>query len=273
MLVYPVGLPVSTTAHDVLTRALAEHRLRLGTWRKLSPARQALLVLAHLHDNVTYTALAAGFGVGVATVYRYVVEACQVLAAMAPTLDEALQVARSKAYVVLDGTVIETDRVRTRPKGADRSHYSGKIHRHGMNVQVIASCRGDVLWCSPAVPGARHDIRAAREHKIPDALAPLTAEGVLVLADKGYTGIGAGVTTPVRAVRRRPGTGLFERRDLSANERAVNTSQARLRARGERANAQLKTWRVLRRYRGCPHRLTTITTAVWMLITAGQSPK
>ncbi|WP_407568330.1 transposase family protein (plasmid) [Arsenicicoccus dermatophilus] len=78
----------------------------------------------------------------------------------------------------------------------------------------------------------------------------MTAEGVLVLADKGYTGIGAGVTTPVRAVRRRPGTGLFERRDLSVNERAVNASQARLRARGERANAQLKTWRVLRRYHG-----------------------
>ncbi len=61
----------------MLTTALAQDRAERGVWRKLSPQQQALFVLAHLHDNVTYTALARGFGIGVATVYRYVVEACR----------------------------------------------------------------------------------------------------------------------------------------------------------------------------------------------------
>lgn len=273
MLFYRVGLAVSTAVHDMLTTALAQDRARRGVWRKLTPARQALLVLAHLHDNVTYTALARGFGIGVATVYRYVVEACEVLAAMAPTLDDALGEARSKAYLVLDGTVVETDRVRTRPRGADRGYYSGKIHRHGMNVQVITDALGRLVWCSPALPGGWHDIRCAKHHGIPHVLQGLTAAGLRVLADKGYTGIGAGIATPIRAGRRNPTTGLFEAKTLSGNERAVNAAHAKCRAPGERGNAQLKCWRVLRRYRGCPHRLTTIVTAVWILITADQSTK
>jgi hypothetical protein len=39
-----------------------------------------------------------------------------------------------------------------------------------MNVQVIADPFSRLLWASPALPGAVHDIRAAREHGIVDAL-------------------------------------------------------------------------------------------------------
>ncbi|MGY3205745.1 hypothetical protein ACVW19_006260 [Streptomyces sp. TE5632] len=49
--------------------------------------------------------LAAGFGIGIATVCRYIREAIEVPAAHAPTLDEAMVTARTKAYVILDGTV------------------------------------------------------------------------------------------------------------------------------------------------------------------------
>lgn len=271
MLVYPVGLPVSTTALDLLTDALARHRAATGViWRRLSAREQALLVLAYLHDNPTYQALAAGFKIGVATVFRYVREACTVLAAMAPTLDEALSQARRKAYLVLDGTVIATDRVRMTRRGADRDYYSGKVHHHGMNVQVIAGPLGELLWTSPALPGARHDIAAARHHQLPDRLERLTADGKLVLADRGYIGIGAGINVPIRAVRRNRTTGLFERRELSRNEKAYNASHGRLRACGERANAQLKSWRVLRRLRCSPERTTPIVAAITTLITAGQ---
>ena len=41
---------------------------------------QALLVLAHLRCGHTYAQLAAGFGVGTSTVYRYFVEAADLLA-------------------------------------------------------------------------------------------------------------------------------------------------------------------------------------------------
>lgn len=39
-----------------------------------------------------------------------------------------------------------------------------------MNVQVIADPSGRLLWASPALPGAVHDVRAARENGIVNAL-------------------------------------------------------------------------------------------------------
>ncbi len=47
-------------------------------------------MLAHLRNGDTYQQLAAGCGVGVATVYRYIREAVDLLAAQAPSLTAAL---------------------------------------------------------------------------------------------------------------------------------------------------------------------------------------
>ncbi len=44
-------------------------------WRRLSVGQQALLVVAHLRNGTTYAQLAAGFGIGTSTVYRYISEA------------------------------------------------------------------------------------------------------------------------------------------------------------------------------------------------------
>jgi hypothetical protein len=52
------------------------------------------------------------------------------------------------------------------PHGA----HSGKHKRHGVNIQVLADRRGQLLWASPALPGAVHDVKAARTHGIPAAL-------------------------------------------------------------------------------------------------------
>ena len=52
-----------------------------------------------------------------------------------------------------------------------------------------------------------------------------------------------------------------------------NRAHARLRGPGERANAQLKTWRVLDKLRCCPHRAGQLAKAIHVLqdyeITAG----
>lgn len=112
MLVYPSWMSVSNRALQVLADALRHRRRAVGSrWRRLSAGEQALLVLAHLKKGETYTALAGGFGVGTATAFRYVREGIDVLAAAAPTLEHALGVARRKAFVVLDGTLISIDRV------------------------------------------------------------------------------------------------------------------------------------------------------------------
>ena len=105
MLSYPSGMTVSTRALTMLADALRQRRKQLRTRRRrLDAGNQALLVVAYLRKGETCTDLACGFAVGISTVYRYLREALELLAAMAPTLAEAIEVARGKAYVILDGT-------------------------------------------------------------------------------------------------------------------------------------------------------------------------
>lgn len=76
MLVYPARADLSASALRFLARELTARRLAQGTrWCRLAAGRQALLVLAHLRCGHTYAQLAAGFGVGTTTAYRYRAEA------------------------------------------------------------------------------------------------------------------------------------------------------------------------------------------------------
>ncbi|MGP3953874.1 transposase family protein [Streptomyces sp. 7N604] len=248
MLVYPSAIDLSNASVQLLTRELAARRRRIGTrWRRLPAGRQALLALAHLRCGDTYARLAAAFGIGIATVYRYISEATEVLASLAPTLTQAITTASAKAFVILDGTLLPIDRV-----AADRPYYSGKYRRHGMNVQVLADPFGRLLWASPTLPGAVHDIRAARIHGIVDALAKAA---ICCWADKGYQGAGGTVRVPYR--------GRWNK--LSAGQRAVNVSHAKIRAVGEQAMATLKTWRLLRKLRCSTTRITDLVKAVLAL--------
>jgi hypothetical protein len=257
-------MPVSNRALRVLADALRQRRSAMGSrWRRLPAGEQALLVLAHLNKGETYTALAGGFGVGTTTVFRSVREGVDVLAAVAPTLNQALDVARRKAFVVLDGTLLSIDRVGM-ASGYDRGFYSGKHKRHGLNVQVIADPAGRLVWASPALPGARHDLGAAREHGLIDGL---TATGVRVVADTAYQGAGPTIRVPQRRRRIDPDTGRLRR--LSRAQKQVNSAHARQRGPGERANAQLKSWKVLRKIRSCPSRATALVKAVTVLIQTG----
>ncbi len=239
-------MDVSSSALRFLAARLREHRRALGTrWRRLSAGRQALLALAHLRNGQPYAQLAAGFGT--TTVYRYVTEAVELLAALAPTLAKAVRAASMKAYLILDGTLLPIDRI-----AADRPFYSGKHKKHGMNVQVIADPKGRLLWASPALAGAVHDVRAAREHGIIDALAEA---GINCLADKGYQGAGGTIRLPYR--------GRWD--SLSAGQQAVNRSHAKVRALVEQAIATLKSWRLLRKLRCSTTRITSLVQAVLTL--------
>jgi hypothetical protein len=79
---------------------------------------------------------------------------------------------------------------------------------------------------------------AAREH---GRIERLNAAGIHTLA--AYQG---GPAIQVRQRRRRLDPATGRHRSLSRNQE-VNTAHARLRGPGERANAQLKSWKVLRR--------------------------
>jgi hypothetical protein len=261
---YPAGLSVSNHALTTLATALRRSRKQLGTrWRKLSVGRQALLVIAHLRKAETYTDLAAGFGIGTTTAFRYIREAIDALADLAPTLEQAISIAARKAFVVQDGTLLRIDRVGM-CSDRDRPYFSGKHKCHGMNVQVHSDPAGRLIWISPALPGARHDMGAANEHGIIDALA---RAGIQVVVDHGYRGAGPGFDLPQRRRRADPDTG--ERRRLSPAQREVNAAHAAQRGPGERANAVLKSWKVLRKIRCCPLRTTALVKAVQVLVLAG----
>jgi DDE superfamily endonuclease len=157
------------------------------------------------------------------------------LAARAPKLRQALRAAgqAGHAYLVIDGTLIPIDRV-----AADRPFYSGKHRKHGMNPQVIASPHGDIVWVSGPLPGAVHDLTAARIWGI---IRELAASGLIALGDKGYLGEDC-IRTP------------YQGRNKPASQKEADRAHARLRAPGERANAQLKSRRILRKLRCCPWR-------------------
>ena len=124
------------------------------------------------------------------------------------------------AYVVLDGTLIPVDRV-----AADWPFYSGKHKKHGMNLQVIASPTGDILWVSGALPGSVHDKKA---EWIWGVLHELEAAGLITLVDKGYQG-STYAKIPYRG------------KNKPESQKEANRAHAKLRSPGERANAQLKT--------------------------------
>lgn len=244
MLVYPSWIDLSSRTLRCLTGRLAARRGEIGTrWRRLTAGRQALLALAHLRCGDTYAPLAAGFGIGVATVHGYIREAVDVLAALAPTLAEAMSIARTKAFVILDGTLLPIDRI-----AADTPHYSGKHKRQGMNVQVLTDPFGRLLWASPAPARINPRPDAARTRGIVDAL---TEAGLKCWADKAYQGAGDSIRVPFRGRRR-----------LKRWQRRHNSTHAEIRCLGEQAMATLKGWRLLRKLRCSTNRITAIVQAV-----------
>jgi hypothetical protein len=57
------------------------------------------------------------------------------------------------------------------------------------------------VWASLALPGAVHDVTAARTASLVNAL---TSAGVKIFADKAYQGAGGTIRTPIKRHRHRP---------------------------------------------------------------------
>ncbi|SHH39948.1 DDE superfamily endonuclease [Streptomyces sp. 3214.6] len=83
-----------------------------------------------------------------------------------------------------------------------------------------------------------------------------TTAVINLLADRACIGAGAWVTTPAR----RPADG-----ELSLTQRTVNQALSRARTPVEGGVACLKCWRIFRRARFSPNRMTSIAAAVLAL--------
>lgn len=105
------------------------------------------------------------------------------------------------------------------------------------------------MWVSSTLPGSVHDSRAAWIWRV---LHELEVAGWIVLGDKGYQGA-QGVLTP------------YKGRGKPASQKKANRAHARLRAPGERAFAQLKTWKILQKLRCCPFKAGLLVRAIHVL--------
>jgi DDE superfamily endonuclease len=269
---YTAVLSVAEETVRFVSGLLAAERRRRGTRgrrRALGCYRQAVLVLRWFLDGTRLAQLACDNRIGRSTAYRYLHEGIDALAVAAPGLRGALLAARAAghSHVTVDGTLIRTDRcsVAGPTARADRSEqrvdlwWSGKHACHGGNVQVIAAPDGWPIWTSGVRPGREHDTTALRAH--PEALPLLvewTDDDHAALADLGYEGERAALTTPIKHSAGCP---------LTDDQRTVNLLHAVTRAPAERGNSLLKTtFKALRRVSLCPWRIGAITAAALVLL-------
>src|SRR5262249_12781075 len=105
-------------------------------------------------------------------------------------------------------------------------------------------------WVSGPLPGSVHDLTAARTWGI---VRHLAAASLVTLGDRGYHGAGDHILTP------------YKDKNKPASQKDANRAHAKLRGPGERANAQLKSWRILRKLRCCPWKAGQLAKAIHIL--------
>ncbi len=255
-IIYGVALSTPAGVVDRLADALTRYRKRKGTrWRAYEVRVQAVLTLAWLEGGHTWRSLGAGNGVPKSTCRDMVTEGVKVLARRALPLTEVIGLARKAGwlYLIVDGVNIPTERVAAR-WGKVQYWYSGKHRRHGAAVQTVAAPDGELLWVSGVLPGRTVDVTSARRFKIAEKVVAFLG----LLADLGYIGLHPEV---VVGYKRKRGEKV-----LPEGKKSANQVLAGLRSIGERANAQLKGWRVLAMdFRGKPRQLTAVVKAVQTL--------
>ncbi|MBR7825455.1 transposase [Actinospica sp. MGRD01-02] len=265
MVTYVARLNVDPDVVSAIENLVATRRSEIGSpWRALTSFDQAVLYLVWIRHDFTFAELGAHFGVSTDRAWAYATETAEVLADKAPDLAQGLSEAGPERHAVLDGTLIATDRCSSAPAGSagdnQDPYYSGKHHRHGVNVQGVIGLDGELLFLGEARCGSTHDTAAARADGIIEAAH---AADVELVADLGYHGVGGTVRTPVK---RKPGRGI------SPRDQRANREHARVRCRGERGFAQLKVFKVLRRVRISPCRITTLARSIHTVIRLRASP-
>jgi DDE superfamily endonuclease len=245
----------------LLHRERQQRGTRAGT-RALTCFAQAILVIRWFLDGTRVKQLAGDNAIGKSTCYDYLHEGINLLAGQAPALESALLAAKMAGYshVTIDGTLIETDRIRLAgPNPGVDLFWSGKHDHHGGNIQVITAPDGWPLWTSDVRPGREHDTTALREHTdMLPLLSMWTAEQLRVLGDLGYEGERETVTI---AFKKPAG------RQLSDIETMFNKAHNGVRAIAERGNSLLKmTFKALRNVSLCPWTIGRIVAAALVLL-------
>ena len=241
------------------------------------------VVLVFLRSDATYRRMQADYGVGKDLICRSVAGVCELiptlgitrsdgsvilnedglhelLAEMADPSDEDEPGSVSGA-VIVDGTFTQVGR----PAGWEQQKLLYNFHRH-LHCLVFQTCvdhSGDLLWLSGHYPGSTHDLTALHKSILSTLLK---STGVPFIGDKGYQGVRErlelDVNQKVFLPAKKPRNG-----DLEKTDKIINKAIAQIRIQVEHAHARLKSWRILRHYRGRHPRFTNIIQSIGVLIT------
>jgi hypothetical protein len=150
-------------------------------------------------------------------------------------------------------------KIRIRHRGASMLFYPATLPLSSQSLTYVAGVirrhRKKVGSCWRKLNPGRQALLVLVYLRKGDTFAELAAGfGVgTATAGKGYIGAGEHVHTPYRG------------RNKPASQKAANRAHAQLRSPGERANAQLKTWHVLRKLRCCPWKAGQLAKAIHVL--------
>jgi hypothetical protein len=195
------------------------------TWPPILGLYKSVVVtLTYLRRNRVQAEIGEAFDVSQSTISRAIAAltglVARALRSYVPTADEL----DDRTQYLVDGTLL--------PCWSWAGHpqlYSGKHKTTGLNVQVVGTLDGELVWISDPVDGSRHDTYCLRES---GALAPDTAGNWT--GDKGY--VGTGTLTPFKKPAHR---------DLLDWEKEFNTQINKIRWVIEQIIANFKTWRII----------------------------
>ncbi len=147
MIAYRATLDVASETAACVSRWRAAHRRihDARPWRRAAtPYVQAVLVLRWFRKRTDVDVLARDSRISIATAYRYLHEAIDVIAAGVPDLHDVLTrgLDRGWEFVCRDGTLIPTVRSSRKSGAGHDLWYSGRHHRHGGNVEVLTGPSG-----------------------------------------------------------------------------------------------------------------------------------
>jgi hypothetical protein len=186
--------------------------------------KSVVVTLTYMRRNRVQVELAETYEVSQSTISRAITVVTPVLERLlrpyVPTADELDD---QKQYLV-DGTLLPCWSWAAHPE-----LYSGKHKTTGLNVQVVGTLDGELVWISDPIGGSRHDIHCLRESGALTSDAAPNWTG-----DKGY--VGAGMLTPIK----KP-----VHRDLLDWEKKFNTQVNKIRYVIEQIIANFKTWRIM----------------------------
>ncbi|MDI1463433.1 transposase [Catellatospora sp. KI3] len=220
---------------DLVERVTGHGLWPLRRRRALDPRRAVVAVLLYLRHNLSQPLLAELFGCSQPTISRLVTLLLPVLTEVLAAVTQATAGRELRSTVRVDGFLVP---IGDRRKDTYTSGmYSGKRHRCGFNVQVVASWHGRLVMTGRPQPGAMHDARAFRESGLADVFTGrMHADGGPGgFADTAYTGTGLMVP------KRRTGPD----QPFSEHLRAFNKTIASRRACVERVIAHLRNWKIL----------------------------